>query len=51
MTNLDNGCDCRTAVVRTFDELRRRNMNKTAALEMPRQCSGSTTRAFLQRMH
>jgi hypothetical protein len=33
MTNLDNGCDCRTAVVRTFDELRRRNMNKTAALE------------------
>ena len=33
MTNLDNGCDCRTAVLRTFDELRRRQMNKTAALE------------------
>jgi hypothetical protein len=28
-----NGCDCRTAVSRTFAELRSRQMSKTAALE------------------
>lgn len=29
----DNRCDCRTAVLRTFDELRKRQMSETAALE------------------
>ncbi|CAN0592953.1 unnamed protein product [Laminaria digitata] len=29
----ENGCDCRTAVLRTYDELRKRRMNETAALE------------------
>lgn len=29
----ENECDCRTAVLRTFDELRKRNMSETAALE------------------
>lgn len=29
----ESGCDCRTAVLRTFDELRKRNMSETAALE------------------
>jgi hypothetical protein len=33
MTTSDNGCDCRTAVLRTFGELRKRNMSETAALE------------------
>ena len=29
----ERGRDCRTAVLRTFDELRKRNMSETAALE------------------
>lgn len=29
----ENECDCRTAVLRTFGELRKRNMSETAALE------------------
>lgn len=33
MTTSDNGCYCRTAVLRTFGELRKRNMSEKAALE------------------
>lgn len=33
MKIVESGCDCRTAVLRTFDELRKRNMSETAALE------------------
>lgn len=29
----DNGCDCRTAVLRTYGELRKRKISETAALE------------------
>ena len=32
----ENNCDCRTAVVRAFGELRRRNMSQKAALESAR---------------
>ena len=33
MSNSENGCECRAAVLRTFGELRKRNMSETAALE------------------
>lgn len=33
MTTSEKGCDCKTAVLRTFGELRKRNMSETAALE------------------
>ncbi|MGZ0245542.1 MAG: hypothetical protein ACKVH1_06125 [Alphaproteobacteria bacterium] len=29
----ENGCDCTTAVLRTFSDLRKRNMSETAALD------------------
>tara|TARA_R110000868_G_scaffold29080_5_gene108319 strand:+ start:3880 stop:4077 length:198 start_codon:yes stop_codon:yes gene_type:complete len=32
----ENQCDCRTAVVRAFGELRKRNMSQKAALESAR---------------